>query len=114
VVEKILRSMPQKFNYVVCSIEESNDVTTLWIDELQSSLLVHEQRMQGQKDQSEDKLLRFPMLEEVGEEILHEVVEEVGRARHWLSVTSVTNLAITGMSVLSRKKMLILPSIKMK
>jgi hypothetical protein len=29
VVEKILRSMPQKFNYVVCSIEESNDVTTL-------------------------------------------------------------------------------------
>jgi hypothetical protein len=28
------------------------------------------------------KLSRFPMLEEVGEEILHEVVEEVGRARH--------------------------------
>jgi hypothetical protein len=53
VVEKILRSMPQKFNYVVCSIEESNDVTALSIDELQSSLLVYEQRMQGQKDHSE-------------------------------------------------------------
>ncbi|MCH93882.1 retrovirus-related Pol polyprotein from transposon TNT 1-94, partial [Trifolium medium] len=26
VVEKILRSMPERFNYVVCSIEESNDV----------------------------------------------------------------------------------------
>ncbi|GAU51441.1 hypothetical protein TSUD_413410 [Trifolium subterraneum] len=50
VVEKILRSMLEKFNYVVCSIEESNDVTTLSVDELQSSLLVHEQRMQGQKD----------------------------------------------------------------
>ncbi|MCI84025.1 retrovirus-related Pol polyprotein from transposon TNT 1-94, partial [Trifolium medium] len=37
VVEKILRSMPVKFNYVVCSIEESNDVTALSIDELQNS-----------------------------------------------------------------------------
>lgn len=45
VVEKILRSMTQKFDYVVCSIEESKDIDTLTIDELQSSLLVHEQRM---------------------------------------------------------------------
>ncbi|XP_027108598.1 uncharacterized protein [Coffea arabica] len=45
VVEKILRSMTPKFNYVVCSIEESNDTRILSIDELQSSLLVHEQRM---------------------------------------------------------------------
>jgi hypothetical protein len=53
VVEKVLRSMPAKFNYVVCSIEESNDVTNLSIDELQSSLIVHEQRMKHQKDQKE-------------------------------------------------------------
>jgi hypothetical protein len=58
VVEKILRSMPAKFNYVVCSIEESNDVTTLSIDELQSSLLVHEQRMKGQKDHSDEQALK--------------------------------------------------------
>ncbi|XP_027155354.1 uncharacterized protein LOC113755580 [Coffea eugenioides] len=45
VVENILRSMTPKFNYVVCSIEESNDTSILSIDELQSSLLVHEQRM---------------------------------------------------------------------
>ncbi|CAL2229173.1 unnamed protein product [Prunus armeniaca] len=45
IVEKILRSMISKFDYVVCSIEESKDVTELSIDELQSSLLVHEQRM---------------------------------------------------------------------
>nr|DAD38608.1 TPA_asm: hypothetical protein HUJ06_012930 [Nelumbo nucifera] len=37
VVEKIIRSMAPKFSYVVCSIEESKD-----LDELQSSLLVHE------------------------------------------------------------------------
>ncbi|XP_058086456.1 uncharacterized protein LOC131233683 [Magnolia sinica] len=45
VVEKIFRSMTPKFDYVVCSIEESNDTDTLTIDELQRSLLVHEQHM---------------------------------------------------------------------
>ncbi|TXG53599.1 hypothetical protein EZV62_018855 [Acer yangbiense] len=45
VIEKILRSMIPKFDYVVCSIEESNHLDVLSIDELQSSLLVHEQRM---------------------------------------------------------------------
>ena len=40
IIEKIFWSMSAKFNYIVCSIEESHD-----IDELQSSLLVHEQRM---------------------------------------------------------------------
>ena len=51
IIEKILRSMTLKFNYVVCSIEESNDVSSMSIDELQSSLLVHEQRMIGQKEE---------------------------------------------------------------
>ncbi|KAE9587482.1 putative RNA-directed DNA polymerase [Lupinus albus] len=45
VVEKIIHSMSRKFYYVVCSIEESNDIDSLSIDALQSSLLVHEQRM---------------------------------------------------------------------
>ena len=42
VVEKILQSLTQKFDYVVCSIEESRDIDTLIIDELQNSLIVHE------------------------------------------------------------------------
>ncbi|KAL4325347.1 hypothetical protein GQ457_11G023670 [Hibiscus cannabinus] len=45
IVEKVLRFMTSKFNYVVCSIEEAQDTTDLSIDELQSSLLVHEQKM---------------------------------------------------------------------
>ncbi|XP_031259204.1 uncharacterized protein LOC116117308 [Pistacia vera] len=47
IIEKILRSMTSRFNYVVCSVEESNNLYTLTIDELQSSLLVHEQKMNG-------------------------------------------------------------------
>ncbi|KAL5815128.1 hypothetical protein ACOSQ3_025922 [Xanthoceras sorbifolium] len=39
VVEKILRSLTEKFNYVVCSIEESKDIDALTVDELQSSLI---------------------------------------------------------------------------
>ena len=50
IIEKILRSMTSRFDYVVCSIEESNNLDTLTIDELQSSLLVHEQRMNGHRE----------------------------------------------------------------
>jgi len=42
IVEKIRRSLTPKYDYVVCSIEESKDMDTLSLDELQSSLLVHE------------------------------------------------------------------------
>jgi len=47
IIEKILRSMTSRFDYVVCSVEESNNLDTLTIDELQSNLLVYEQRMNG-------------------------------------------------------------------
>lgn len=36
---KVLRSLTSKFNYVICSIEESNDLSTSSIDELHRSLL---------------------------------------------------------------------------
>ncbi|XP_076896563.1 uncharacterized protein LOC143549566 [Bidens hawaiensis] len=45
IVEKILRTLTSSFNFVVCSIEESWDIDTLTVDELQSSLLVHEQKL---------------------------------------------------------------------
>lgn len=56
VVEKILRSLSEKFNYVVCSIEESKDIDSLTVDELQSSLIVHEQKFQRRN--SEEQALK--------------------------------------------------------
>lgn len=50
VVEKVFRSMTEKFNYVVCSIVEANDVSKMTIDGLQSSLLIHEQLMTKPKE----------------------------------------------------------------
>ena len=49
IVEKILRSLTLNVNFAVCSIEEANDVGLLSIDELQSSLLVHEQKINQQE-----------------------------------------------------------------
>ncbi|PNX61467.1 retrovirus-related Pol polyprotein from transposon TNT 1-94, partial [Trifolium pratense] len=56
IVEKILCSLTSRFNYVVCSIEESNDTTTMTVDQLQSSLLVQEQRMKHQRYEQEQIL----------------------------------------------------------
>ncbi|XP_073268022.1 uncharacterized protein [Populus alba] len=56
IVEKILRSLTDRFNYIVCSIEESKDIDVLSIDELQSSLIVHEQKFQ--KHSMEEQALK--------------------------------------------------------
>ncbi|GJR16118.1 retrovirus-related pol polyprotein from transposon TNT 1-94 [Tanacetum coccineum] len=53
VVAKVLRSLSPKFNYVVCSIKESNNLETMTIDELHGSLLIHEQRMLGQQEEEQ-------------------------------------------------------------
>nr|KYP50277.1 Retrovirus-related Pol polyprotein from transposon TNT 1-94 [Cajanus cajan] len=54
IVEKILRSLTEKFNYIVfCSIEESKDIDSLSIDELQSSLIVHEQKFHKKHEEEQ-------------------------------------------------------------
>jgi hypothetical protein len=42
IVEKVLRILPKKFEMVVISIEESNDLYKLTIKELMGSLLSHD------------------------------------------------------------------------
>ncbi|KAL3720852.1 hypothetical protein ACJRO7_005630 [Eucalyptus globulus] len=53
IVEKILRSLTPKFNFIVCSIEEAKDIEELYIDELQGSLLVHEQKLLQQETEEQ-------------------------------------------------------------
>ena len=64
VVEKILRSLTDRFNYIVCSIEESKNIDELSIDELQSSLIVHEQKFH--KQNVEEQVLKVSYEETSG------------------------------------------------
>ncbi|XP_031255346.1 uncharacterized protein LOC116113329 [Pistacia vera] len=69
VIERILRSMTPKYDYMVCSIEESNEINDLSIDELHSSLFVHEQRtmdhvMEEQALKEKDTKANFTEVEE--------------------------------------------------
>ena len=45
VVEKILRSLPPRFENLVVTLEEHTDMSTFSIDELQASLINHEHRI---------------------------------------------------------------------
>ncbi|XP_076907395.1 uncharacterized protein LOC143563820 [Bidens hawaiensis] len=41
IVEKILRTLTEKYVYIVVSIKKSNDIEAMTVDQLQSSLVVH-------------------------------------------------------------------------
>ncbi|XP_024965805.1 uncharacterized protein LOC112506007 [Cynara cardunculus var. scolymus] len=49
IIEKILRTLSKNYNFVVCSIEESKDIDQLSVDELQSSLLMHELKVRNKE-----------------------------------------------------------------
>ena len=57
IVEKILHTLTEKFNYIVCYIEESKDIDNCSVDELQSSLIVHEQKFW--KNSGEEQVLKI-------------------------------------------------------
>lgn len=58
IVQKILRTLTEKFTYVVVSIEESKNTDNMSIDELQSSLVIHEQKFQRVYSEDEDQVLK--------------------------------------------------------
>ncbi|KAJ9543711.1 hypothetical protein OSB04_023418 [Centaurea solstitialis] len=58
IVEKILRNLTERFTYVVVSIEEAKDTDNMTVDELQSTLLVHEQKFRKVSNEGEDQVLK--------------------------------------------------------
>lgn len=57
IMEKIFRTLTEKQNYIVCSIEEFKVIETLSVDSLQSSLIIHEQKFSKEKEIEEEEAL---------------------------------------------------------
>ncbi|XP_049399988.1 uncharacterized protein LOC125864099 [Solanum stenotomum] len=55
VVSKVLRSLTTKFEHVVTAIEESKDLSIYSFDELMSSLLAHEDRLNRSREKVQEK-----------------------------------------------------------
>nr|GEX59620.1 hypothetical protein [Tanacetum cinerariifolium] len=84
IIEKVLRIMTESFNFVVCTIKESRDLDSMTVDELQSSLLIHDQKIR--RKVNDEKVLKVETIiildvEEVGAEDTQ--IEEEGVLGHF-------------------------------
>jgi hypothetical protein len=62
IMEKILRFLTSKSDYFTCSIEESKDIDAFSLNELWSSLLVYEQKMNRSSTSEEQALKAFTLI----------------------------------------------------
>ncbi|XP_074366251.1 uncharacterized protein LOC141707132 [Apium graveolens] len=57
VVKKLLRAVPSKFLQIVSTMEQFGDIETMTVEEVIGSLKAHEERLNGQSDNSGGKLM---------------------------------------------------------
>ncbi|GAB2296267.1 hypothetical protein Dimus_038412 [Dionaea muscipula] len=83
IVEKILRSLEERFNFIVVAIEESKDISTLTVQKLMGFLLAHEEKFtRCSKDSSDmDQALHAKIGENVPEETLNHSRNFRGKGR---------------------------------
>ena len=58
VVENILRSLTPKFDYVVCVIEDSKDLDSMALEQLEGSLQAHEDKIKRRQNDSLEQALK--------------------------------------------------------
>ena len=79
VVEKKLICLPPRFDSIVVAIEESKDLSQISIDEIHSSLISHEHRLNGRTHTSLEHAFRHKFqsdMVDIREEQILEVEEE--------------------------------------
>ncbi|XP_019236670.1 PREDICTED: uncharacterized protein LOC109216909 [Nicotiana attenuata] len=59
VVENILRTLTPKFDFVVCAIEESKDLDSMMVEQLEGSLQAHEKKIKRRQEVPLEQLLRI-------------------------------------------------------
>ncbi|GAA0183466.1 hypothetical protein LIER_42410 [Lithospermum erythrorhizon] len=58
IVEKILRTLSDQFTYLVVSVEESRDIDNMYVDDLQSTLNMHAQKLNRRHKEEDDQVLK--------------------------------------------------------
>ncbi|XP_016675171.1 uncharacterized protein [Gossypium hirsutum] len=81
VVSKVLRSLTSKFDHVVAAIDETKDLSTYTFDELMSSLIASEARLNRSHENSEEKVFQVKEESSKGRHDFHRRSHGDGKGR---------------------------------